>query len=307
MTAGASSAGSQRLTVLMYHSVLGGIYYGPNADNKWILSEENFAKQMKFLRDKGYETITTSQLTDFLYDKIDIPDKAVMLTFDDGYLDNIVYAYPILKEYGFTAAVFAITSEVTEKSGTVKAYPLQYLSKADMKNTSDVFEFGSHTDNMHYEERGTPRALRASKAEIRADLKKSFEYPLTFKNGIAYPYGRYNDTVVSALKAEGAQFAFTTKIGYVYKNSSPFALCRYAVTGDMSIEQFSEIVTNKPYGTARTVTASALNVRAGAGTNYRVIGLLNKGATVYVHEKTGSWSKISWQGATAYVHSDYLK
>jgi len=313
--ASAANDTAQRVPVLMYHSVLGEKYYASNADNPWILSEENFAAQMKYLKDNGYSTITTEQLTGFLFDKKDLPEKAVMLTFDDAYLDSAVFVYPILKEYSFTGVVFAITSFITATAGTLKAYPLQYMSTDDMKNTADVFEFGSHSDNMHYLDKGVPRMARASKAEIKADLEKSFEYPLTFKNGFAYPYGKYNDLIKTALKEEGIRFAFTTNEGYVYRTSAPLSLNRFFISGDMGIGKFTEIVSGgrtgpsaaTGAGTVRTVGVTALNVRSGAGTKYKVVGVVRVGDTVSVLATTGSWSKISWQGGAAYVYSEYLK
>jgi peptidoglycan/xylan/chitin deacetylase (PgdA/CDA1 family) len=245
ITAEAGSGSSQRLPVLMYHSVLGEDYYAINANNPFIISEEAFAVQMRYLYYNGYTTITAAQLIDFLYNDKELPDRAVMLTFDDGYLDNVVFAHPIMKRYGFTGIIFVITSRLTEEQGTVKAYPLQYMSVEDMKNTTDVFEYGSHTDRMHHPVNGAPLTLRSNVEEIRADLRRSFEYPLTFRDGFAYPHGRFNDNVISALRAEGVRFAFTTQPGYVHADSSPLALNRFNISGDMSRERFSEIAPGR--------------------------------------------------------------
>lgn len=237
---GVSLSGGQRLPILMYHSVIGGESYKANADNPWVLSEEKFAQHMKLIHDKGYTPIATEQLIAFLYNKKDLPENPVMITFDDGYSDNVTYAYPILKEYGFTAAVFVITGEIGAGSAG-------YLTADEMKNTTDVFEYGSHSDSMHYLDGDVPRTMRASKAEFEADLSKSFEYPLTIRNGFSYPYGKYNSNIVSVLKSKGVQFAFTTQTGYVYKNTAPLFLNRLTILGDITLAHFSEIVTNEPY------------------------------------------------------------
>lgn len=321
MTAAAASSPAQKLPVLMYHSILGGEYYTINANNQWVLSEEKFAEQMKYLHDNKFTTVTSEQLIDFLYNKVNLPGRSVLLTFDDGYLDNAVFAYPIMKEYGFTGIVFTVTSFITETQGNVAAYPLQYMSLTDMENTTDVFEYGSHSHDMHRLYRNTPVTLRASQDELREDLRTSFGYPLTLRNGYAYPYGEHNSRVRSALQAENIKFAFTTKSGYITMSSSPLTLNRFAITGDMSLEKFSEIVSGGIWagsaggtaagdataGTTMTVTASTLNVRAGAGTNYRTIGTLKHGDTVCVTGTTGQWRQIAWQGGVAYVHGSYLK
>ena len=317
VTASAASTPAQKLPVLMYHSVLGGEHYAFNSSNPWVLSADTFSAQMKYLHDNGFETVTAQQLIDFLYNKKNLPAKSVMLTFDDGYLDNAVFAYPIMKEYGFSGVVFAITGEITETQGAVSAYPLQYMSLRDMEDTTDVFEFGSHSHDMHRYQGRSPRTLQASAHEIREDLRQSFSYPLTLQNGYAYPYGKYNNNLLSALRAEDVRFAFTTRSGYVRMDSSPLALNRFAVTSDLSFTKFAEIVsggiwagsgnTDATAGTIMTVTARALNVRSGAGTNYSAIGMLKLGDTVNVLGTSGKWKQIFWEGGAAYIHGDYLR
>nr|AIA95017.1 Polysacc_deac_1 [uncultured Bacillus sp.] len=63
---------------------------------------------MKYLHDNGYHTITPAQLKAYLTEDAPLPDKPVMLTFDDGYIDNYVHAWPILKKYDMTATIFIL-------------------------------------------------------------------------------------------------------------------------------------------------------------------------------------------------------
>ena len=87
--------------VLMYHHI--SPEKGPITT-----SPRNFDSQMKALVDGGYTTLTCDAFADFLNGK-PTPPKSVLLTFDDGYLDNWVYAHPILKKYGLRAAMFVVT------------------------------------------------------------------------------------------------------------------------------------------------------------------------------------------------------
>jgi hypothetical protein len=96
---------------------------------------------------------------------------------------------------------------------------------------------------MHRMDRNTPVALRASRDELREDFRASLGYPLTLRNGYAYPYGAHNSRVRSVLQAEGVMFAFTTNSGYINMGSSPLTLNRFTITGDMSLEKFSEVVS----------------------------------------------------------------
>ncbi|MBI5739896.1 MAG: polysaccharide deacetylase family protein [Nitrospirae bacterium] len=90
--------------VVMYHGV--GV-----VNEKWIWKYltcpwELFEKQLKWLRRKGYETISLRQLYEHMKNGSELPALPVLLTFDDGYLDNWVFAYPLLKKYGFRGAVY---------------------------------------------------------------------------------------------------------------------------------------------------------------------------------------------------------
>ena len=92
--------------VLNYHQV----------NNKYqtvlTMKPENFDEQMKYLHDNDYHSITQEEFDAYMSGDGDLPDRPVMITFDDGYIDNYKEAYPILKKYGFTATIFVITDLV---------------------------------------------------------------------------------------------------------------------------------------------------------------------------------------------------
>lgn len=98
--------------VLMYHHI--SPEKGPITT-----SPRNFDSQMKALVDAGYTTLTCDAFADFLNGK-PTPPKSVLLTFDDGYLDNWVYAHPVLKKYGLRAAMFVVTGLIGD--GPVRAH-----------------------------------------------------------------------------------------------------------------------------------------------------------------------------------------
>ncbi len=88
------------IPVLMYHKV------GDDKDNDAVIREDLFREQMKFLKDNGYNPLTMDQLYDYVVNGAAVPEKPVVLTFDDGYADTYSIVYPIMKEYGFPATVF---------------------------------------------------------------------------------------------------------------------------------------------------------------------------------------------------------
>ena len=96
-----------------------------------------------------------------------------LVSFDDGYYSNIEYAYPILKEHGQKAAIFVIGKNVENISKEIiDPNKLKGLGYEDIKNTSDVFEFHSHTYNLHNYANNAPSLTVLSEEEIVQDLTK---------------------------------------------------------------------------------------------------------------------------------------
>jgi peptidoglycan/xylan/chitin deacetylase (PgdA/CDA1 family) len=94
----------QKVPVLMYHSF--GIQ---NPDWIWnflTVPHRIFEDHLRMVKRKGFNTIDLSQLYDYMSNRKPIPANSIVLTFDDGYLDNWVYAYPLLKKYGFKGTIF---------------------------------------------------------------------------------------------------------------------------------------------------------------------------------------------------------
>ncbi|MCG2675725.1 polysaccharide deacetylase family protein [bacterium] len=97
------------IPVLMYHHV-------NELKDKFTISPDDFQTQMEYLARKNYQTLFLNELIDSLKKGKD--KRRMVLTFDDGYLDNWVYAYPILKKYNLKATIFVITSRIKEKSSS---------------------------------------------------------------------------------------------------------------------------------------------------------------------------------------------
>ena len=253
VSAAAPNTASLRIPVLAYHSILSQEYFYPiNVNNPWIMSEDLFRRHMQYLYDNNFTPITSAQLIKFLYcdcqcDCMRMPENPVLITFDDGYLDNALFAAPILREFGFTAMLFVITDRLAEEQQTMAAHPIPWMTELDMRMNFDVFEVGSHTHNLH-NFIGSQAALAVtSREDIRADLRRSFQFPLNMRQGFAYPFGIVSDTAIAALRDEGVRFAFTTDWGYVTNTSDPFRLPRFNITASPDclwndIRFFSSIV-----------------------------------------------------------------
>jgi peptidoglycan/xylan/chitin deacetylase (PgdA/CDA1 family) len=207
-------------------------YYPVNVDNHWILHLDLFYAQMRYLYDNGFHTLTAQQLIDFLFYGGDLPPNPIVITFDDGYIDNALFAAPILRQFGFTAIMFLVTSSIPNET-PVMTYRGGRLCLDQIFAISDVFEFGSHTHQLHHfyaRDTGHYAALElASVEEIQKDLRRSFEFPLNTP-AFSYPFGRHTEDAVTALQAEGIRLAFATHWGYASKDSDPFRLPRFLIT-----------------------------------------------------------------------------
>lgn len=218
-------------------------------DTKAIIPKDEFENQMKFLYENGYHTATLSEIQEFIYNKIPLPEKTVLITFDDGYKSVYDFAYPVLKKYGFKAVVFLVGSSVQKDENSKEVTRLKHLYVKQIQEMykSGVFEFGSHTFNMHHLVDKKSLLPLTEKEEINKDfqeLNKFFkEMGLPEPKAIAYPYGQYNKNVIEISK-KYYKLGFTVSVreGTIHKGSDPYTLKRIIVPPGTSQEAFTLIL-----------------------------------------------------------------
>ena len=232
--------------VLLYHHILPDAVNQTQQENSATISTENFEMQMQYLCDKGFHTLTHAELEDFLYKGTPLPPNSVLIHFDDGYYSNFVYAYPILQRFGHRATVFMIThliEDLGDYQPPIDHDGVTWTAAHTMRDTTDVFEFASHTHDMHRVPPGEThtRMYLATKEEIAADTLRSFDF-LDNHTAFAYPLGQYNDTIIEGIREAGITMGFTTVDGYVTRDCDPFRLNRFPIWRNMSMERFTNIV-----------------------------------------------------------------
>lgn len=144
----AGDSGTVKFSIIMYHHLT----VSAKSTGAYTLLVKQFESDLKYLKDNGYESISMAQLIDFGYGKGELPEKPVMLTFDDGQESFLLYAFPLLKEYGMKAVVSIVgkyADEATERQDHNPAYA--YLDWAGIKTLSDsgIVEIENHTYNLH--------------------------------------------------------------------------------------------------------------------------------------------------------------
>ncbi|WP_432662259.1 polysaccharide deacetylase family protein [Wukongibacter baidiensis] len=231
---------TKKVPILMYHHLLKSDE-NPYKDNASVLSVEAFEEHMKLLHDHNFNTITLNELEKFLNGEIKLKKNSILITFDDGYKSNYTYAYPILKKYNFKASIFLITSLMEDKTTTFNPNALQYLSWSEMKEMEKVFEYASHTHDLHkLKDNKKSFVVVQPKEIVYDDLKKSKE--LLNTTSLAYPYGQYNRETFRILESLGIKMAFTTRSGTVKPGDNMLKLKRYPISPKIDIDKFKKIV-----------------------------------------------------------------
>ncbi len=230
------------LPVLLYHHLVERNLSAPFIGNESVNIYEDFQNQMQYLHDNGYTTVTTAQLRGFLYNHMLLPPKCVMITFDDGYLSNAHYAYPILKQYGYSAIVFLVTSNMVSTDVSFEPTKIQMLNWRTISDTMDVFEYGCHTHNLHYFENGKSLLVSSPVQTVIADTEASLKTHVT--QAYAYPYGLYSQKVINVLKSKNFDLAFTTDKGYAKATTNPLILPRFSIRQDTSFAEFEAYISH---------------------------------------------------------------
>ena len=215
----ASTSPSVRLPIIMYHQVL----KNANSLGKYIISPKEFEEDVKYLKRLGYTTIDVQDLIDYEYNNKELPEKPIMLTFDDGYLSNYTYIVPILEKYK-VKAVISIVGEYVDKS-SIDSYTNPYLNWTQVKELVEnpYVEIQNHTYAMHdIEERKGCKILEGEpydkyKVEILEDIGY-FQLLIQEKTGytptaFTYPYGYVCDEVNGILEEIGFVSTFSCKEG----------------------------------------------------------------------------------------------
>ncbi|BAU26670.1 polysaccharide deacetylase [Aneurinibacillus soli] len=231
--------------VLMYHHILKASENKKFRKNPAVITPEAFAVQMKILHDNGYKTIQLDTLEQYVDKKIKLPAKTVVLTFDDGYLTNFMYAYPILKRYQYKATMFVITGSMQQDPEKFNPDMLNRVSWSELPKYSDVFTYEPHAHHFHRVLGKESFMLAQPRVAVKNDIHTVSELLHAHHFGnryFAYPYGQYNQNTIKILKQEGIHMAFTTRKGRVYPGSPKFELNRIGVFPYTSLKEFKKSI-----------------------------------------------------------------
>lgn len=236
------------LPIIMYHHVK-NTQLGKDA-----ISQSEFESDLRFLSENNYNTITISQLIDYVYDDKQLPPKPIILSFDDGLLSTYVNVYPLLKKYDMQI-VLSIVGKSTEIFSNTVDINMDYshITWNQLKEMaqSGLVEIQNHSYDMH-----SINNKRYGCSQMKNEEVKDYENYITedvtifnekikfatnsIPNTFTYPYGKYNENTETILKKLGFKATISCKFGVnlISKNKDClYELKRICRSHNQSIEK----------------------------------------------------------------------
>ncbi|EXM37735.1 polysaccharide deacetylase [Ruminococcus albus SY3] len=240
--------------IIMYHSIT----LDDDCLSEYVVSLDQIESDIEYLKEKDFTPVFVNDLIRYVNYGGELPDKPIILTFDDGFYNNREYLYGLLKKEDFKATISVVgdytinASESGEKQSALYSY-LSWKDIAEMRE-SGRYEFCDHSCSMHSlgERRGVLKKEGESDDEYRHalisdidGLQKLFETNCGFRpNVFTYPYGFYCDEAEETVKALGfeATLGVEEKPNYIIKNDSEclYGLNRYNRSGLTDTISFME-------------------------------------------------------------------
>jgi peptidoglycan/xylan/chitin deacetylase (PgdA/CDA1 family) len=289
------------VTVLIYHR------FGEERYPTTNVSVEGFREQLTYLRDNNYQVLELAELYRYLQEKKELPEKAAVITIDDGYKSVYQHAWPLLQSFGYPFTIFVYVKATDNKHWDYMTW--DQVRELQAKGV----DFQSHGYGHH---RFGTRPAEMDEQEYRdwiaTDFAKStkiMERELGVKpRFLALPYGEYNQTVIDAAKKAGFEAVFPQDPGSVSNDSDLFSIPREPILGNnwSTIEHFATVLnrTDLPLDTMvpgierlTTQAPTEFSVRLLYPDQYRP-GTLG----IYVSEL--GWQQATVEGDTIRITND---
>jgi peptidoglycan/xylan/chitin deacetylase (PgdA/CDA1 family) len=226
-TASAKQTDDVKIPVLLYHVVKPN----PDPNNPYQFNLEEFEKHMAYLHENDYRTLTMKQYFNILDKKAAMPDKPILLTFDDNSNDFYPYVYPVLQKYGMKATQFTVSDWVNGSWNMTSDEILTVMENGiDIQNHSVTHPFlANFSKEQQY-------------AEINNATIALKELTGRKTNVFAYPYGNYNADTIAILEELGFKGAFKVGGGISTDQSDRYELPRIMMLQEHTLEDFVRMV-----------------------------------------------------------------
>ena len=281
------------VTVLIYHR------FGENKYPSTNIALDRFSEQLEFLRNNNYQVIPLEQLVHSLKGKSKLPDRAVVITIDDGYRSVYTDAWPALKQYGYPFTVFVYVKATENKHWNY----MTWNQIKEMKAAGVDFQnHGYAHDHMAF--KPPEMNMDEYKAWIRADLAVSTrilseelnERPRFF----ALPYGEYNKTVLDEIRSFGYEAIFLQDPGSVSKETDSFAIPREPILGNdwATMEHFQTILerVDLPFDSVNPTSGTLANAKPDKFSARLLYPERYNSSSLGIYVSELGWQKASLEG-----------
>ena len=253
--ASVSNTDGRNLPVVMYHHIT----ENKNRAGKYVIMKDELRRDLDYIKENGYTTVTVRDLIDYVDGKRELPEKIIMLTFDDGFESVRELAWPLLKERKMKA-VLSVVGSITETyaENADRNINYAYLNWDDLRelDESEEFEIQNHTYDMHSTNKNGRKGLSRKGGESPVDYEAALTEDLLrmqklLKNlsgvdatAIAYPYGSYSRETLEIVKKLGFRCSLVCeeRINRISKanNETLFELGRFNRPSGKSTQEFFE-------------------------------------------------------------------
>lgn len=245
---------SDRIPVLNYHRIVTDSDMHRCKKESYVVSESAFKMQMQYLKEHGFTPI---DLNDFLYYKEhphELPSRPVIITFDDGYENNYLYAYPILKQYGFKAIIYSVSNPTNEFFSGFEI-PERLLSPDQMQELStNGISIQGHTATHPYLKDLSDAQIYQELVQCKHTLEAITGKPVCH---MAIPYGSYDSRLFAIARQVGYKTLEVPGRGTINLATEPYCLRRMAVHADTSMEEFEKMLLSPAYAVIGRLYAAA--------------------------------------------------
>jgi len=226
-------------TVLCYHRFVSHPEWINGPLSMYRLPIADFQWQMQYLKENGITPITLEQLKAYWFEGKPLPDKAVLLTFDDGFKSIYDKAYPVLKEFGYPGVLFLYTDFIRGQNDALRYSEIEEMQKNGMvveSHTKSHLNLGLEEEKIKPD--GFNRLLDLELSDPVSFIQDKFGHLATT---LAYPYGVYDDTILQKTQALKYQLAFTVNKGPNDRTVPPLKLRRYLILYPLKQDDFKDI------------------------------------------------------------------
>ena len=224
-----ASGQSANIPILMYHNLKELPHTASELERTWTVAPQNFEKQIAWLAEKKFNAITMAQLVTHFKRNQPLPSKPIVISFDDGWIEQYTVALAILKKYNLSGTFFIYTNPIDRN---------RYLSWAQIKEMSAArMDIQAHTLTHPHLTALAPGEAQREIAESKRIIESKLNQPVV---AFAYPFGEYNSATIEMLKRAGFESAVTLASGYRQRADELFTLHRIRVSYDDSLDDFAK-------------------------------------------------------------------